>query len=106
MEKYASDRPDLRYGLEMADLGETVKDTEFRVFQSVLSGGGIVKGFAAPGLSDMPRRQLDDLVEFAKYAGAQGLVYIVLSGRRAVHRRPDRRARQVARRKSSSHWTW
>ena len=80
MEKYATDRPDLRYGLEMADLGETVKDTEFRVFQSVLSGGGIVKGFAAPGLADMPRRQLDDLVEFAKYAGAQGLVYIVLSG--------------------------
>ena len=79
MEKYATDRPDLRYGLEMADLGETVKDTEFRVFQSVLSGGGIVKGFAAPGLADMPRRQLDDLVEFAKYAGAQGLVYIVLS---------------------------
>ena len=79
MEKYASDRPDLRYGLEMADLGQTVKDTEFRVFQSVLAGGGIVKGFAAPGLSEMPRRQLDDLVEFAKYAGAQGLVYIVLS---------------------------
>ena len=80
MEKYASDRPDLRYGLEMADLGETVKDTEFRVFQSVLAGGGIVKGFAAPGLADMPRRQLDDLVEFAKRSGAQGLVYIVLSG--------------------------
>ena len=79
MEKYATDRPDLRYGLEMADLGETVKDTEFRVFQSVLAGGGIVKGFAAPGLADMPRRQLDDLVEFAKRSGAQGLVYVVLS---------------------------
>ncbi len=79
MDKYATDRPDLRYGLEMADLGETVKDTDFRVFQSVLAGGGIVKGFTAPGLADMPRRQLDDLVEFAKYAGAQGLVYIVLS---------------------------
>ena len=79
MERYASDRPDIRYGLEMSDLGETVKDTEFRVFQSVLSGGGIVKGFAAPGLADMPRRQLDDLVEFAKRSGAQGLVYIVLS---------------------------
>ena len=64
----------------MADLGETVKETEFRVFQSVLAGGGIVKGFAAPGLADMPRRQLDDLVEFAKRSGAQGLVYIVLSG--------------------------
>ena len=79
MARYASDRPDIRYGLEMSDLGETVKDTEFRVFQSVLSGGGIVKGFAAPGLADMPRRQLDDLVEFAKRSGAQGLVYIVLS---------------------------
>jgi aspartyl-tRNA synthetase len=80
MEKYASDRPDIRYGLEMADLGETVKDTEFRVFQSVLSGGGIVKGFAAPGMADSPRRQLDDLVEFVKQSGAQGLVYIALAG--------------------------
>ena len=79
MARYASDRPDLRYGLEMADLGETVKDTDFRVFQAVLSGGGIVKGFAAPGLADMPRRQLDDLVEFTKQSGAQGLVYLVLS---------------------------
>ena len=80
MEKYASDRPDIRYGLEMADLGETVKDTEFRVFQSVLSSGGIVKGFAAPGLADMPRRQLDELVEFAKMSGAQGLVYAAIAG--------------------------
>jgi aspartyl-tRNA synthetase len=79
MERYASDRPDIRYGLEMSDLGETVKDTEFRVFQSVLSGGGIVKGFAAPGLADMPRRQLDDLVEFAKRSGAQGLVYAAIA---------------------------
>lgn len=80
MARYASDRPDLRYGLEMADLSETVKETEFRVFRSVLAGGGTVKGFAAPGLADMPRRQLDELVEFAKRSGAQGLVYIVLSG--------------------------
>lgn len=80
MEKYASDRPDIRYGLEMADLAEAVRNTEFRVFQSVLSGGGIVKGFAAPGLADMSRRQLDDLVAFAKRSGAQGLVYITLTG--------------------------
>ena len=79
MARYASDRPDIRYGLEMADLGEAVRDTGFRVFQAVLAGGGIVKGFAAPGLADMPRRQLDDLVEFTKQSGAQGLVYIVLA---------------------------
>ena len=80
MEKYASDRPDLRYGLEMADFSDAVRDTDFRVIQSVLAAGGIVKGFAAPGLADMPRRQLDDLVEFAKRSGAQGLIYIALSG--------------------------
>ena len=80
MRKYASDRPDLRYGLEMADFSDAVRDTEFRVVRSALAAGGIVKGFAAPGLADMPRRQLDDLVEFAKGSGAQGLIYIALSG--------------------------
>ena len=78
MERFASDRPDLRYGLEMADLGAAVEDTEFRVFQAVLASGGIVKGFTAPGLGGMPRRRLDDLVEFTKQSGAQGLVYVAL----------------------------
>ena len=95
MRKYASDRPDLRYGLEMADFSDAVRDTEFRVVRSALAAGGIVKGFAAPGLADMPRRQLDDLVEFAKGSGAQGLIYIALSGD-ASSRRPDRRECQVA----------
>ena len=80
MDAYASDKPDLRFGLKMADLADVAKGTEFRVFKSVLADGGIVKGFRAPGCADYPRRQLDALVEFARTAGAQGLVYIALTG--------------------------
>ena len=79
MRDYASDKPDLRFGLRMADLSATVANSDFRVFRSVLEAGGTVKGFSVPGLGSMPRRQLDDLVEFVKTRGAQGLVYIVLS---------------------------
>ena len=80
MRDYASDKPDLRFGLKMADLSSTVADTDFGVFRSALEEGGTVKGFAAPGLGGMPRRQLDDLVEFVKTRGAQGLVYYGLKG--------------------------
>ncbi len=84
MDRFASDKPDLRFGLEMAALNEIVKDTEFRVFSSVVESGGIVKGFAAPGCADYPRRQLDALVEFTKTRGAQGLVYIALTGEGSI----------------------
>ena len=78
MDRFASDKPDLRYGLEMADLTDLASKSEFRVFSSVASGGGIVKGFSVPGAGGYPRRQLDDLVEFTKTRGAQGLVYVAL----------------------------
>ena len=80
MEAYGTDKPDLRYGLKMADVSEIAAGTEFRVFTSVVEGGGVVKGIAAPGCGDYPRRQLDALVEVAKSAGAQGLVWIALKG--------------------------
>jgi aspartyl-tRNA synthetase len=80
MDRFASDKPDLRFGLEMADLSDIAEGSEFRVFSSAVSGGGIVKGFSVPAGGEFPRRQLDELVEFAKSRGAKGLVYIALSG--------------------------
>ena len=80
IETYASDKPDLRFGLKMADLSDIAEGTEFKVFTSAVESGGIVKGFSAPGCADYPRRQLDGLVEFAKTRGAQGLVWIALTG--------------------------
>ena len=78
MDRFASDKPDLRFGLEMADLTGLASKSEFRVFSSAASGGGIVKGFSVPGAGGYARRQLDELVEFTKTRGAQGLVYIAL----------------------------
>ena len=78
MDRFASDKPDLRFGLEMADLTDLASKSGFRVFSSAASGGGIVKGFRVPGAGGYGRRQFDELVEFTKTRGAQGLVYIAL----------------------------
>ena len=80
MDSYGTDKPDLRFGLKMSDLSDIAAGTEFRVFSGAVSDGGIVKGFVVPGSADMPRRQLDGLVDVAKEGGAQGLVWIGLSG--------------------------
>ncbi len=78
MEKYGSDKPDLRFGLEMTTITETAASSDARVFQAVASSGGTIRGFVAPGCGDYGRRQTDDLTEFAKSSGAQGLVFIAL----------------------------
>ena len=80
MEAYASDKPDLRFDLKTSDLSDLVRDSDFKVFASAVDGGGIVKGFAAPGCADYPRRSLDGLVDFAIERGARGLVWIALEG--------------------------
>ena len=80
MDRYGSDKPDLRYGMEMANLDDFAERTEFRVFSSAVESGGIIKGFAAPGLASYSRRQTDDLVSFARERGAGGLVTIALQG--------------------------
>ena len=80
MASYGTDKPDLRFDLDMADLSDIGAETDFRVFTSVVAGGGIVKGFSAPGCASLPRRQQDALVDFAKANGAQGLVPIALTG--------------------------
>ena len=79
MAKYGSDKPDLRYAMELADLGAVFASTEFRAFASALSTeDGVVKGFAAPGAGVLSRKELDDLVRRTKGRGAAGLVWAVV----------------------------
>ena len=77
MLRYGSDKPDLRFALEIADLGEAVADTEFRVFKGVLDGGGVVRGFNA-GAREATRAVADQLTEVVKRYGAGGLVWAVV----------------------------
>jgi aspartyl-tRNA synthetase len=77
MLKYGSDKPDLRFDLEIADLGEAVKDTEFRVFKGVLEGGGVVRGLNA-GAREATRAVADQLTEVVRRFGAGGLVWAIV----------------------------
>ena len=83
MARYGSDKPDLRYGMELADVGEAFRDTGFRAFAGVLADGGVVKGFAAPGAASWSRKDLDGLVVEAQGRGATGLVWIAWQGGQA-----------------------
>ena len=80
LDRYGIDKPDLRYGMEMANLNDFAETTDFRVFRSAVQSGGIIKGFAAPGLASYSRRQTDELIDFARDRGAAGLVTIALQG--------------------------
>ncbi len=84
LERYGSDKPDLRFGMELHDLSGLVSDSEFAVFRSAIEAGGRVRAFAAPGAGSMPRRQLDELTEVAKQAGAKGLVWVTIGGEGAL----------------------
>ncbi len=80
MGKYGSDKPDLRFGLELADLSDTFASSEFAVFRTVVGEGGSVRGFAAPGCAVYTRSQLGELTDFARSLGARGLVTMALEG--------------------------
>ncbi|HSL68332.1 MAG TPA: aspartate--tRNA ligase [Actinomycetota bacterium] len=84
MARFGTDRPDLRYGMELADLGEAFARTGFRAIAAALSQGGVVKGFAAPGGSQLSRRELDELVQLTKERGAAGLVWMVVEDKDAI----------------------
>ena len=75
MDKYGSDKPDLRFDMAFTDVTEYVKDTEFKVFRSVIDNGGVVKGIVVPGDAGIPRRELDDLVDYVGRYGAKGLAW-------------------------------
>ena len=76
MEKYGSDKPDLRFALEMKTLNNVFANTGFKAFKDAIDGGGIVTGLLAPGCGDYTRNQLDVLTDFVKGHGAKGLIWI------------------------------
>ena len=78
MDRYGSDKPDLRFGMELTDVSELVKDCEFSVFTNALAAGGSVRGINASGQAGMPRKKIDALVSFVKDYGAKGLAYLAL----------------------------
>jgi aspartyl-tRNA synthetase len=78
MERYGSDKPDLRFGLEMRDLSDIVAQTDFSVFRSALAEGGKVKGIYAPGCATYTRSQLEELNQLVRDLGAGGLITITL----------------------------
>ena len=79
MDRFGSDKPDLRFGMELKNVSEVVKDCEFVVFKSALENGGSVRGINAEGQGHMPRKKIDALVEYAKGFGAKGLAYIAIN---------------------------
>ena len=79
MDRYGSDKPDLRFGMELKDVSQVVKDCGFVVFKGALENGGSVRGINAEGQGHMPRKKIDALVEYAKGFGAKGLAYVALA---------------------------
>lgn len=79
MDRFGSDKPDLRFGMELKNVSEVVKGCEFAVFKGALENGGSVRGINAQGQGHMPRKKIVALVEYAKGFGARGLAYVAIS---------------------------
>jgi aspartyl-tRNA synthetase len=80
MARFGSDKPDLRYGLELVDVSDVAAASQFGVFRAALDTGGQVKGLRIPGAGSYSRKQIDEVVELAKQAGARGLLWAVVPG--------------------------
>ena len=78
MDRFGSDKPDLRFGMELHDISDVVKDCGFGVFTNAIAAGGSVRGINAEGQGSLPRKKIDALVEYAKTYGAKGLAYIAI----------------------------
>ena len=78
MDRFGSDKPDIRFGMELQNVTEIVKDFDFVVFKSAIENGGTVRGINAKGQGGMARKKIDKLVDFAKDYGAKGLAYIAI----------------------------
>lgn len=78
LDRYGSDKPDLRYGMELTNLGDLLAESQFAVFRDALASGGQIKGIRVPGVGGYSRKQLDEVVELAKQAGARGLLWASL----------------------------
>lgn len=79
MDRYGSDKPDLRFGMELKNVSAVLKNSEFAVFKGALEQGGSVRGINAEGQGAMPRKKIDALVEYAKSFGAKGLAYLAIN---------------------------
>lgn len=78
IDRFGSDKPDLRFGMELKSISDVVKDSEFNVFSGTISNGGEVKGLNFKGGADLPRRKVDGYVDFVKIYQAKGLAWIAL----------------------------
>jgi aspartyl-tRNA synthetase len=77
--RYGTDKPDLRFGLELKDFSQCFRETKMKVFSTVLAGGGMVKGLSVPGGAGLSRKELDDMTAFVANFGAKGLAWIKLA---------------------------
>ena len=75
MERFGCDKPDLRFGLELKDLSESLRGSEFQVFKSALEAGGVIKALTIPGGANYSRKQQDELVELARHNGGKGVAF-------------------------------
>lgn len=80
VEKYGTDKPDLRFGMELMDVSDIFAQSDFRVFQSAIEAGGVIKCIVAPGCADTSRKEVDALTESAKGFGAKGLATLAVTG--------------------------
>ena len=85
MDRYGSDKPDIRFGLELVDLTDAVREVDFRVFSEPIAAGGAVRAIVAPGCGDYSRKQLDELTDLAKRHGAKGLVHLSVQADGSLH---------------------
>ena len=79
MDKYGTDKPDLRFGMELIDVSDVFTNSEFKVFQSALGSGGVIKCIVAPNSADMSRKEVDALTEVAKSFGAKGMPTVAIT---------------------------
>jgi aspartyl-tRNA synthetase len=85
MDRYGSDKPDIRFGMELVDLTDAVRGVDFRVFAEPIAAGGAVRGICAPGSAGYTRKQLDELTDLAQRHGAKGLVHLAVQPDGSLH---------------------
>ena len=84
MESYGTDKPDLRFGLEIRDLSDIAAESDFSIFRSAIADGGKVKGICAPGCANYSRSQLNELNKLVQGIGAEGLITMALGTSRCI----------------------